>query len=100
MSEVLYIVIPAYNEEENIENIVNDWYPVVVQRGNSASSLVIIDDGSKDNTRAILEKCRQSRPLLEVHTKVNGGHGAAVLYGYKYALSQGADYIFQTDSDG
>lgn len=100
MSEVLYIVIPAYNEEENIENIVNDWYPVVVQRGNSASRLVIIDDGSKDNTRAILEKCRQSRPLLEVHTKVNGGHGAAVLYGYKYALSQGADYIFQTDSDG
>lgn len=73
MSEVLYIVIPAYNEEENIENIVNDWYPVVVQRGNSASRLVIIDDGSKDNTRAILEKCRQSRPLLEVHTKVNGG---------------------------
>ena len=72
----------------------------MVQRGNSASRLVIIDDGSKDNTRAILEKCRQSRPLLEVHTKVNGGHGAAVLYGYKYALSQGADYIFQTDSDG
>lgn len=63
MSEVLYIVIPAYNEEENIENIVNDWYPVVVQRGNSASRLVIIDDGSKDNTRAILEKCRQS-PLF------------------------------------
>ena len=33
-------------------------------------------------------------------TKPNGGHGSTVLYGYRYALENGADYIFQTDSDG
>ena len=43
----LYIVIPAYNEQDNIEEVVKDWYPIVEQRGEE-SKLVIIDDGSKD----------------------------------------------------
>ena len=40
------------------------------------------------------------RPLLQPVSKPNAGHGATVLYGYRYALEQNADYIFQTDSDG
>lgn len=95
----LYIVIPAYNEESNIENVVNDWYPVVDKIGGE-SRLVIIDDGSKDSTYAKLQQLAQSRPMLLPMTKPNGGHGATILFGYKYALSQGADYVFQTDSDG
>ena len=43
---------------------------------------------------------RKTHPLLTVLTKPNGGHGSTVLYGYRYALENGADYIFQTDSDG
>lgn len=39
-------------------------------------------------------------PLLRAITKKNEGHGATLLYGYHYAIQQGADYIFQTDSDG
>ena len=62
--------------------------------------LVVIDDGSKDATYAILKEYAKDHPLLEPLTKPNGGHGATVLFGYRYALSQGADYIFQTDSDG
>ena len=97
----LYIVIPAYNEEENIEQVVNDWYPVVEKyNGDGESRLVIIDDGSKDCTYEILNACAESRPLLLPLTKPNGGHGATVLYGYHYALDQDAKYIFQTDSDG
>ena len=42
----------------------------------------------------------QKRPLLVPLTKSNGGHGSTVLYGYRYALQNHADYIFQTDSDG
>jgi glycosyltransferase involved in cell wall biosynthesis len=38
--------------------------------------------------------------MLEPITKQNSGHGATVLYGYNYALESGADFIFQTDSDG
>ena len=101
MSEKLYIVIPAYNEEENIEKCVNDWYPVIEKHnGDGQSRLVIINDGSKDGTYQKLCKLGENHPLLQPLTKENGGHGETVLYGYKYAISNGADFIFQTDSDG
>lgn len=95
----LYIVIPAYNEQDNIEAVVNDWYPVVENIGGE-SKLVIIDDGSKDDTYGVLKTLAQTRPFLEPVTKPNAGHGATVLFGYDYALKNGADYVFQTDSDG
>jgi len=95
----LYIVIPAYNEQDNIDEVVKDWYPVVEKTG-ADSRLVIIDDGSKDDTYAKLQELQKERPQLEPIHKENGGHGATVLYGYRYAIDKGADYIFQTDSDG
>ena len=99
-AEILCIVIPAYNEEENIEQCVNDWYPVVESHdGGGASRLVIVNDGSKDRTYEKLRELAKSRPLLEPLNKANGGHGSAVLYGYQYAVDRGADWIFQTDSD-
>ena len=55
----LYIIIPAYNEQENIEEVVKDWHPIVEQRGED-SRLVIIDDGSKDATyEKLLELAKQ-----------------------------------------
>lgn len=97
----LYIIIPAYNEETNIEQCINDWYPVVEKHnGNGESRLVIIDDGSKDNTYAIMKKYAKALPLFSPLTKPNSGHGPTVLYGYSYAIRKKADYIFQTDSDG
>lgn len=99
--DVLYMIIPAYNESANIAQLVDDWYPVIeAHDGGGKSRMVIIDDGSKDDTFAILEKLAESRPLLKPITKPNSGHGATILHGYKYAISEGADYIFQTDSDG
>lgn len=99
--KTLYIVIPAYNERDNIEKCVNDWYPIVEKyHGEKTSRLVIINDGSKDDTFAILQKLAENRPLLCPITKPNGGHGSTVLYGYRYAIDSHADYIFQTDSDG
>lgn len=99
--EKLYIVIPVYNEEENIRQVIEDWYPVVEKHnGNGQSRLVLIDDGSKDKTYSIIEECAQKYPLIKSITKQNEGHGATVLYGYNYAIENGADYVFQTDSDG
>lgn len=95
----LYIVIPAYNEEENINSVIEDWYPIVERIGNG-SKLVIIDDGSKDSTYTMMKKAAETRAAFEPVTKPNGGHGATVLYGYRYAIDAGADYVFQTDSDG
>lgn len=100
MSEdTLYIIIPAYNESSNIDRVVSDWYSVIDGIGGE-SRLVIIDDGSKDNTYDLLLKLQESHPLLIPLTKPNGGHGSTVLYGYDYAIKNNADFVFQTDSDG
>lgn len=99
MADSLYIIIPAYNEQDNIRQVVRDWYPVAEKCGDT-SRLVIIDDGSKDDTYKILKELSADRPLLIPLTKENSGHGATILFGYKYALEHGADYVFQTDSDG
>lgn len=97
----LYIVIPAYNEEENIEEVIRSWYRIIEQyNGNGESRLLVIDDGSKDDTYKIMRRMQTGRPLFLPLHKKNSGHGATLLYGYRYAIEQGADYIFQTDSDG
>ena len=100
MTEKLYIINPAYNEKENIVKCVVDWYAVIEQFGNDESRLVIVDDGSKDNTLDLLQELKKNHKQLIVLKKENGGHGSAVLYGYNYAIDQKADWVFQTDSDG
>lgn len=103
--EKIFFVMPAYNEAENIEDTLRDWHPVIEQiskDSNVEARLVIADDGSKDNTfQKMLELSSTGQfPFFEPITKQNGGHGQTVLYLYRYALENGADYIFQTDSDG
>lgn len=95
----LYIVIPAYNESANIAAVIDEWYPIVVKTGRE-SRLVVVDDGSRDNTFSIISQYAQTRDQLIPIQKKNEGHGATVLFAYHYALKAGADYIFQTDSDG
>ena len=95
----LYIIIPAYNEEVNIRTVAINWHDVIVKTGTD-SRLIIIDDGSKDTTYTILTSLEKELPQLISLTKPNSGHGATILYGYNYALENGADYVFQTDSDG
>ncbi|MDR0799674.1 MAG: glycosyltransferase family 2 protein [Dysgonamonadaceae bacterium] len=98
-NDLLYIVMPAYNEQDNIHQVVAEWHPVVVSTGENAR-LLIVNDGSKDNTYKELVKLQEQYPQLIAIDKPNSGHGATVLFAYRKALAAGADYIFQTDSDG
>ena len=99
--EKLAIIIPAYNEEETICDVLEDWYPVVVSHdGGGETRLIVVNDGSRDGTERLLEAYAKDHPLFEFVTKENGGHGPAVRYGYACALRRGADWVFQTDSDG
>lgn len=99
--DVLYIVMPAYNEEETLPMVVEEWYPVIERHpGGGKSRLVIVNDGSKDRTEEIGQELMKKYPNFILLTKENGGHGDTVLYAYQYAIDAGADYIFQTDSDG
>ncbi len=95
----IYFVMPAYNEAENIESVIAQWHPVV-ERCGSDCRLVIANDGSKDNTFAIMQSLQAKYPQFVALDKPNSGHGATVLYLYRYAIEHGADYVFQTDSDG
>ncbi len=95
----LYMVIPAYNEQDTIEQVVREWYPNVMM-GEEGSKLLVINDGSVDATGEVLRGLKDEFPRLEVIEKENSGHGATILYGYRYAIDHGADYVFQTDSDG
>ncbi|MBR4690279.1 MAG: glycosyltransferase family 2 protein [Bacteroidales bacterium] len=98
----LFIVMPAYNEAENIEETINQWYPVVEQINSDGNEcfLVIADDGSKDDTYEKMCNLKAEKNFFIPLTKANSGHGATVMFLYEYAIEQGADFVFQTDSDG
>lgn len=95
----IYFVMPAYNEEAIIADTIMQWYSVVERAGGDCR-LVVADDGSRDRTYEILVELESRLPQLVALTKPNQGHGATLLYLYRYAIAHGADYIFQTDSDG
>ena len=95
----IYFVMPAYNEAENIEETIKQWYPVVEKSG-ADCRLVIANDGSKDETYQKMVALKEKFPQFIPLDKPNSGHGATVLYLYRYAIEHGAEYIFQTDSDG
>lgn len=95
----IYIVMPAYNEEDNIKSVVDAWYPILEGKSEK-SKFVIADSGSTDSTHSILEELKAQYPQLEVLTNTGKQHGPKLIALYNYALHGGADYIFQTDSDG
>lgn len=98
--DTLFIVMPAYNEEKNISEVVKQWYPILEGKGKN-SRLVIADAGSKDKTHLILETLKSTDyPKLEILKTDNQYHGPKVIALYDYAIKNGAEYIFQTDSDG
>lgn len=95
----LYLVMPAYNEEANIESVVKQWYPVLLGK-DEKSRLVIADSGSSDRTHEILENLKTEYPQLEILTDCDRQHGPKLIAMYDYAIANDIDYIFQTDSDG
>lgn len=102
MSEPIFVVIPAYNEEEALPGVLDGWYPLVER--DPSSRLVVVDDGSTDSTPDVLDRyCAEHPQALAIH-KSNGGHGSAIYRGYRFALEhpglQAPAWVFQTDSDG
>lgn len=96
MSPLVTIVMPAYNEQGCIENVVAEWLRVLDRQ---PGLLCVVNDGSRDRTGEILDRLAQSEPRLRVIHQPNSGHGAAVRRGYEEAVRAGTPYVFQTDSD-
>ena len=95
----IYIVMPAYNEEKNIEAVVRQWYSILDGKG-MGSRLVVADSGSQDETHHILCSLQKELPQLEILEDTLKQHGPKLIALYKHAISQKADFVFQTDSDG
>ncbi len=98
IGDCLYIVIPAYNEVDNLSEVIEAWYPMLECAG-PASRLLILNDGSTDGSAALLEELKSDRPQLLVLNESNKGHGPSLRQAYGLAVEAGADYVFQTDSD-
>ena len=92
MTEKIIIIIPAYNEEKNINNVIKS-----LKKENSEFECLVINDGSKDNTQIVAES---SGLATVIQLPANLGIGGAVQTGFKYAFYHNFDYAIQFDGDG
>ena len=90
------IIIPTYNEKENIENMIRALMAL-----EHSFDVLVVDDGSPDGTAAIVKSLQQELAgrvhLIEREGKL--GLGTAYIAGFKWALKQGYEYIFEMDAD-
>lgn len=93
-------VMPAYNEEENIEKTASEWYAAITEAAGPDAVLIVVNDGSRDSTSEKIRALAAEHPGIIAAEKQNGGHGSAVMYGYMLAFGINPEFIFQTDSDG
>jgi glycosyltransferase, group 2 family len=90
------VIIPTYNEIENIKNIIDTIFSLSIP-----FDILIVDDNSPDGTALEVKNLQSIYPkklFLEIRDK-KLGLGTAYIYGFKWALAQNYDYIFEMDAD-
>lgn len=90
------VIIPTYNEKENIEKIIR-----AVRSQSVDFHILVIDDGSPDGTASIVKGLQNEFPqqLFLIERSGKQGLGTAYIAGFKWALNQGYDFIFEMDAD-
>lgn len=89
------VIIPTYNEAENIKNIIQKIFAVSRQL-----DILIIDDNSPDNTAKIVEECIKEEPRIHLIKRPKKlGLGTAYILGFGYALKNNYDFVFEMDAD-
>ncbi|MFA6549537.1 MAG: polyprenol monophosphomannose synthase [Candidatus Margulisiibacteriota bacterium] len=87
-----YVIIPTYNEAENIEDLLK----AILGLGIEGLVPIVVDDNSPDGTGKIAEKIPRAKVIIRYK---NRGRGSAGIEGFKFALKEGADYIIEMDAD-
>lgn len=95
-SKELIVVVPVYNEAGILKIFVEDWIGIL-QGLNIDFVIRFYNDGSKDQSGLLLDELAGSYPQIEVVHKPNSGHGSTLIRAYKE--SNGAEWVFQIDSD-
>lgn len=90
----LTIVMPAYNEEESLQKILPQWIENCQLNG---WELIVVDDGSTDNTKSVLDTFKGTKCLSVYTHKVNKGYGGALKTGISKATTE---FVVTVDSDG
>ncbi|MDR1644644.1 MAG: polyprenol monophosphomannose synthase [Tannerellaceae bacterium] len=90
------VIIPTYNEKENIENIVCTTLGLEKE-----FHILVIDDGSPDGTASIVKDLQTRYPgrIFLIEREGKQGLGTAYICGFRWALSQKYDYVFEMDAD-
>jgi glycosyltransferase involved in cell wall biosynthesis len=99
MGAELWVVVPVYNEGPALETAVREW-AAAVQAICPGAVFCVVDDGSTDETAAVLDGLAAAFPALQVLRQANAGHGQACVNGYRAAVQAGARWVLQVDSDG
>lgn len=90
-----FVLIPTYNERENIETLLNKVLSV-----SPDCEVVVVDDNSPDHTWEIVKEYEKGNPRVHLlHRKSNRGRGRSGIAGFLYALSHGADVVIDMDAD-
>jgi dolichol-phosphate mannosyltransferase len=100
MSGEPWLILPTYNEAENVRAIVAAVGEVLAGAAPDGFRVLIVDDGSPDGTGRIADEMVAEREWLQVlHRREKNGIGPAYLAGFRHALEHGAGYVMEMDSD-
>lgn len=102
MSSKVIVIFPAFNEEKGIEEVLKDTCAFLYAADYDKIELVVVDDGSTDQTAARIRSLQQSLPITLLEHETNKGLGLALRTGLLYALQKGEkdDIIVTSESDG
>src|SRR6202023_1892892 len=100
MSGEPWLILPTYNEAENVEPIVGAAGDVLARASPAGFRVLIVDDGSPDGTGHIADRLATEHDWLEVlHRAQKNGIGPAYLAGFRHALDRDAGFLMEMDSD-
>ncbi|MGH2876838.1 MAG: polyprenol monophosphomannose synthase [Solirubrobacteraceae bacterium] len=100
MSIPIWVVIPTYNEADNLERIVRAAGAELEVAAPGTFRVLVVDDNSPDGTGALADTLAQSTAWVEVlHRAGKGGLGQAYRAGFAHALENGAEIVFEMDAD-
>jgi dolichol-phosphate mannosyltransferase len=95
MAERALVIVPTYNERENITRLIG-----AILDQDQRLEILVVDDGSPDGTGEIVEALIQHEPRLHILKRARKmGLGTAYIAGFRWALEQGYDYVFEMDAD-
>ncbi|MFA5076437.1 MAG: polyprenol monophosphomannose synthase [Patescibacteria group bacterium] len=95
MIEKKVIIIPTYNEAENIGGLIEEIFFLNIQN----LQVIIVDDNSQDGTASIVSNLAQKFDIVLIKRPAKLGLGSAYISGFRAALASGADLIFEMDAD-